>query len=92
MAYQVNNDTGNAEVLELVLSQGFNGLPEILTQIFNKAMEVERQRYLQAKPYERTDERKSYANGYKSKQLKTRVGELGLQVPQTSYDRKLCMS
>lgn len=83
MAYQVNNDTGNADVLELALSQGFNGLPEILTQIFNKAMEVERQRYLQAKPYERTDERKSYANGYKPKQLKTRVGELGLQIPQT---------
>jgi putative transposase len=83
MAYQVNNDTRIEEVLELVLSQGFNGLPEILRQIFNKAMEVERQRYLQAKPYERTEERKSYANGYKPKQLKTRIGELGLQIPQT---------
>lgn len=82
MAYQ-EHDTVENDVLELVLSKGLKGLPEILTQILNKAMELERQRYLQAKPYERTEERKSYANGYKPKQLRTRVGELGLLVPQT---------
>lgn len=82
MAYQTH-DTAEDDVLELVLSKGLKGLPEILTQILNKAIGLERQRYLQAKPYERMEERKSYANGYKPKQLRTRVGELGLLVPQT---------
>lgn len=82
MTYQANT-TLNEDVLELVLSKGLSGLPDILAQLFNKAMEFERQKYLNAKPYERTEERKTYANGFKPKQLKTRVGELSLQIPQT---------
>jgi transposase-like protein len=33
--------------------------------------------------HERSDARAGYANGYKNKQVKTRVGELSLKVPQT---------
>jgi len=38
--------------------------------------------HLQAKPYERTDQRRAYRNGYKPRQLTTRVGTLTLRVPQ----------
>jgi transposase-like protein len=38
---------------------------------------------LQAAPYERTEDRKGYANGFKAKTVHSRVGDLHLSVPQT---------
>jgi putative transposase len=46
-------------------------------------MRLEREHYLKAQPYEHTEERETYANGYKPKTLKTRMGAIELQVPQT---------
>jgi len=40
-------------------------------------------RPLGAQPYQRTDQRRGYANGFKPKTLATRVGKVELQVPQT---------
>ena len=37
---------------------------------------------MRAELYERTDERKGYANGFKPKHLKSRVGMLNLQIPK----------
>lgn len=37
--------------------------------------------HLQAKPYERTERRRAYRNGYKPRRLTTRVGTLTLRVP-----------
>lgn len=45
-------------------------------------MRIERDKHLNAKSYERTELRSGYANGFKQKQLKTRLGSLNLQVPQ----------
>jgi len=82
MAYRVNNKS-DTDLLELLLNKGLEGLPEVLTQFINQAMELERQRYLRAKPYERREKQTTYANDYKRKQLKSRVGKLQLQIPQT---------
>ena len=49
----------------------------------NEAMKLERSAYLNAAPYERTDERRTHANGFKPKTVQSRVGELNLRVPQT---------
>jgi len=38
--------------------------------------------HLQAKSYQRTKRRRDYRNGYKSRELKTRVGTLELLIPQ----------
>jgi transposase-like protein len=46
-------------------------------------MKVERIEVLQAAPYERTEDRKGYANGFKNKAVHSRVGDLHLRVPQT---------
>lgn len=54
----------------------------VLRLLFNEAMRLERARALGAGPYERTQERKGYANGYKPKTLHTRLGALDVQVPQ----------
>jgi transposase-like protein len=45
-------------------------------------MVVEREKYLGAATYERNEARRDYANGFKPKSVKTRVGELELAIPQ----------
>ena len=81
MTYE-DNYTLPRELLERIAEEGFNIAPEILRQIMNLAMAIERQKYIGAKPYERTAERKDYANGYKPKTVKTRVGKVTLDIPQ----------
>ncbi len=68
--------------MELIAEQGLEGLPEALTMLINTAMRLERERHLGAESYERSEQRRGYANGYKPKTVKTRVGELTLAVPQ----------
>ncbi len=50
--------------------------------LMNEAMKLERSDVLQAAPYQRTDTRRGYANGYKPKTVRSRLGSLELQVPQ----------
>jgi transposase-like protein len=70
------------DVLKLLTADGFNGLGEAVRRLINEAMRLERQGYLGVGPYERSEDRQGYANGYKSKTVKTRVGELNFAVPQ----------
>jgi len=51
--------------------------------LLNTAMVAERSEYLGARPYERSESRSGYANGFKDKTLNTRLGALSLKVPQT---------
>lgn len=69
-------------VLEALESHGFDGLANALTTLLNEAMKIERARFLQADPYERSADRRGYANGFKPKTVHSRVGALHLQVPQ----------
>jgi transposase-like protein len=57
-------------------------LPELIRTIINTAMQLERQNHLGAGLYERSPERRDYANGYKSKTVATRVGKITFDVPQ----------
>ena len=70
------------EVLELLAEQGFDGLAEAMQTLLNEAMKVERSQVLGARPYERTSRRQVYANGFKPKTVKTRIGALQLSVPK----------
>ena len=81
MTYQ-HDFTLPTELLEQLTQEGLEGLPEMIRILVNEAMRLERQNHLQAKPYERTDGRRGYANGYKPKRVKTRVGEINFEVPQ----------
>ena len=45
-------------------------------------MRVERHQVLQAQPYERTDTRQGYANGFKPKTVTSRVGPITYSIPQ----------
>jgi len=65
-----------------LLDQGLDGIPELLRVLINVAMQAERAKYLQAGDYERTEERRGHANGYKPKTVRTKVGEITFSVPQ----------
>lgn len=81
MTYQ-DDFTLPVELLEQISAEGFEFLPELIRILINAAMQAERQKYLRAGDYERTAERRGYANGYKPKTVKTRVGEITFNVPQ----------
>ena len=70
------------QIVKGLIEQGMEGLKPVLELLFNGAMKIEREEFLGASSHERTEDRKGYANGYKPKELKTRLGVLDLQVPQ----------
>lgn len=72
-----------ADAVELLKENGFDGLADAVTVLMNSAMTAERSDYLCAAPYERSVHRVGYANGFKDKTVKTRLGALELKVPQT---------
>ena len=79
------NSTISPEMLETVASQGINAIPEMIRILLNNAMLLERQAYLGAAPYERSNQRRDQANGYKPKTVATRMGEITFDVPQVRH-------
>lgn len=71
------------QMIQVLDECGFDGMARAIQILVNEAMKIERSETLGAQPYERTSERRGYANGFKPKTLATRVGPLELQVPQT---------
>src|ERR1700677_1697561 len=71
-----------SDIFEMLATEGFDSSSKALAFLFNSAMQLERQRYLQVEPYERSEARQGYANGFKPKLMKSRLGELDLAVPQ----------
>jgi len=56
-------------------------LREIVQTALNRMLEAEMSEHLQAGPYERSDARRGYRNGWRTRGLRTRVGTLELSVP-----------
>jgi transposase-like protein len=75
-------DSVLSQLYEVLVDAGFDGLTEALTLLLDEVMRLERSRHLRAQPYERSAQRRGYANGYKPKQVGTRIGELTLAGPQ----------
>ena len=67
---------------EDLVEKGLEAVPELMRVLINQAMQVERAKFLHADEYERTEERKGHANGYKPKTVRTRMGEITFSVPQ----------
>ena len=74
-------DTTISQVMELLIASGMEGLADAVATLLNEAMKLERSRFLQAGPYERSDQRRGYANGFKDKTIRSRLGVLGLRIP-----------
>ena len=82
MTHHDPDRTTISAALELLTEQGFDGLSAALELLLNEAMKLERSAFLGAGPYERTGERRGYANGFKPKRVKSRLGELELAIPK----------
>lgn len=75
-------DNQDLSAAELIAARGLDGMGDAVSLLINQAMRIERERHLGASPYERSGQRTGYANGYKPKTVKSRVGALDLAVPQ----------
>ena len=80
MAYKQR--TGMATTTHSVLTDNPDFLRFIVERVVQEVLDAEMTAHLHAEPYERNATRTGYRNGYKPRQLNTRVGTLTLQVPQ----------
>ncbi len=71
------------QTIQALVEQKDQALARLLQQVLNQVLEAQVTEYLQADRYERTEERRGYRNGARSRQLTTRVGTLTLEVPRT---------
>ena len=76
------NDTLIEEIVKGLIGGGSEGIKLVLERLYNASMKIEREQFLGAASHERSKERQGYANGYKPKELQTRMGALSLEVPQ----------
>ncbi len=81
MTHQKNYNLSSSLIEELT-QNGLKVIPELVRVILNSVMQAERSQYLQAKAYERTEERKGHANGYKPKTVRSKLGDITFAIPQ----------
>lgn len=60
-----------------------DAIASLVEDVLNEILMAQRTEQIQAKPYERTEERKGHRNGTRPRGLTTRFGELNLRIPQT---------
>jgi transposase-like protein len=58
-------------------------MAEAIRILMNQAMIAQRAQAIGAQPYERNEQRRGYANGFKAKTVSTRVGPITFDIPQT---------
>ncbi len=76
--YQLTLDSDTLQRLFV----GDGQLGRLVETVLNQILNAQVAEQLQAAPYERSEQRQGYRNGYKPRQLTTRVGALTLLVPQ----------
>ena len=75
-------DINFERAMKQINSEGLDGMGSAIQILINAAMKIEREDYIGASSYERTEDRLVYANGFKPKTVKTRGGALSFKVPQ----------
>ena len=70
-------------VTAILIQHGPAAMASAFSIIMNVAMQIEREQTLNAESHQRTADRQGYANGFKSKTVHTRAGEVHLRIPQT---------
>jgi len=78
------NITIDSEILHYLFVKGTKDekLAKLLESVLNQILAAQATEQVKAEPYERTEERQDYRNGYYSRNLITRVGTLTLKVPR----------
>ena len=70
-----------SKLVDLLLKK--DRLSDLLESVLNQILELQMSEHLGAGKYEHICERQGYRNGYRVRQLYTRIGTLNLRVPQT---------
>ncbi len=80
----LHGDSSVVETVVQLLSQadGLSHMAEVVRILLNEAMKIERAQALEAGPYERSAQRRGYANGFKPKTVNTRLGRMQVAIPQ----------
>ncbi|WPP07504.1 IS256 family transposase [Limosilactobacillus fermentum] len=73
------------ELKELLLGDRDKAMQSIMAKILDEILKSEATEQIKAKAYERSDERTNSRNGYRVRQLTTRVGSLELHVPKLRH-------
>lgn len=81
MAYETEY-TLLEDVIQMLAANGDSKFSRVIEKVVNEAMKLERAKVLNAEPYERTDGRVGYANGFKDKTLSLATGKVLLKIPQ----------
>ena len=79
---QINITLNQDEILGLLSKDHNEAFRELLAASLNSVLKVESQEQLQADPYERTEKRTDSRNGFRDRELKTRIGTIILHVPR----------
>lgn len=74
------------QAVEVLTENSLEGMVHVMAMVLNEAMQIGRSKAIGAGPYERSEGRKGYANGFKDKSVKSRLGVLPLRVPQVRGD------
>ena len=73
------------ELLKELIEEGSDAFRGVLEKLLNTAMQMEREEFLGARRWERSEQRRDHVNGYKAKTLSTRVGQLQIRIPQVRH-------
>ena len=83
---QLNFTLDDGILKDLMLGDGEKGysdaLRQLLERVFNAVLNAEAESQIGAGLYERSEERQTYRNGYRTRGLTTRIGSLVLHIPK----------
>ncbi|UUM58115.1 IS256 family transposase [Streptococcus suis] len=79
---QLNITLNQDEILQLLFDNREEAFRTLLERTLNQVLLAESKEQLQAGPYERTDDRKDNRNGFRQRELNTRIGKITLTVPR----------
>lgn len=82
MTHHAPDATTIDAALKLLTEHGYDDMARAIEILLNEAMKIERSGFLGAGPYERSEERRGHANGYKPKRVQSRLGQLELSIPK----------
>ncbi len=79
---QLNITLNQDEILQLLSDNRDGAFKKLLQESLNAVLKAESQDQLQAAPYERSEERTDSRNGFRDRDLTTRIGKITLAVPR----------
>ena len=79
---QLNITLNQDEILQLLCNDREEAFRKLLQDSLNSILKAESTEQLKAEPYERSEERTDSRNGFRDRELNTRIGTIELHVPR----------